>query len=207
MNSQLWKIWGSICLICFLFTPRVFAVSGEGLKLASARSPDAVFLKNYKKKSEEEITHTTPVILVLENIEVVKTSSYLGNDEVYINVTEYSSVDKPRMIRVPEYPSHWQSKFVDKVQGASIWKKPVREGESLELIISLIEADAPPWDVDDLIGSVKLKVYLEKGKLEQEWTLPNKSITKQEGEKGHFVLTGDGAEYKISLKLKLDNKK
>jgi len=51
------------------------------------------------------------------------------------------------------------------------------------------------------------KVYIEKGKLEQEWSIPNKSIVKSEAERGHFTLTGDGAEYKISLKLKLDKDK
>ena len=150
--------------------------------------------------------HTTAVILMLENIEVVKTAEHLSADDIYVNITEYSSVDKPAMHRIPEYPSHWLSKFASKIKQVSLWKKSIQDGESVELIISVIESDAPPWDVDDLIGSVKLKVYMEKGKLQQEWSIPNKTIVKNEGERGHFVLSGDGAEYKVSFKLMLDKK-
>lgn len=178
----------SLWALLILLTPNVFAAS-----------------HTYEKKAiKDSVVHTTPVILTLEDIEVIKTAEQSSSDEIYINITEYSSVDKPTMHRIPEYPSHWLSKYTDKIKNVSLWQKSIQDKESVELVISVIESDAPPWDVDDLIGTVKLKVYLEKGKLEQEWTLPNNVIAKQEKEKGHFLLTGDGAEYKISLKVKID---
>lgn len=203
MNSQLSKKLVSLLAICAFFSPAVF---GQTMLLAASKTPEYIGTKNTAKKSVDasKPVHTTPVVLVLEDIQVVKTAAQLSGDEIYVNITEYSSVDKPAMHRVPEYPSHWLSKYIDKVKDVTLWQKPIQDEESVELIISVVESDAPPWDVDDLIGSVKLKVYIEKGKLEQEWSVPNKAIVKSEGEKGHFVLTGDGAEYKISLKLKLD---
>lgn len=219
MNNRLLKSWINVFTVCALFSlPSAFAQSTQGLDLpaeggevlviALAKSPESashIGTKNIAKKSSTSATiHTTPVILTLEDIEVVKSSGQFSGDEIYVNITEYSSVDKPSMHRVPEYPSHWLSKYIDKVKDIVLWQKPIQDGESVELIISVVESDAPPWDVDDLIGSVKLKVYIEKGKLEQEWSIPNKSIVKSEAERGHFTLTGDGAEYKISLKLKLD---
>lgn len=203
MNTQLSKKLVSLLAICAFFSPAVF---GQTTVLASAKTPEYIGTKNTAKKSADSTkpAHTTPVVLTLEDIQVVKTAAHLSGDEIYVNITEYSSVDKPAMHRIPEYPSHWLSKYIDKVKDVTLWQKPIQDEESVELIISVVESDAPPWDVDDLIGSVKLKVYIEKGKLEQEWSIPNKAIVKSEGEKGHFVLTGDGAEYKISLKLKLD---
>lgn len=203
MNSQLSKKLVSLLAVCAFFSPAVF---GQTTILAAAKTPEYIGTKNTAKKTADakKPVHTTPVILTLEDIQVIKTAAHLSGDEIYVNITEYSSIDKPAMHRIPDYPSHWLSKYIDKVKDITLWQKPIQDGESVELIISVVESDAPPWDVDDLIGSVKLKVYIEKGKLEQEWSIPNKAIVKSEGEKGHFVLTGDGAEYKISLKLKLN---
>ncbi len=216
MNSRLSKTLVSLFAVCTLLSPKVFGESpqgsnlpveaGELLVIAAAQSPESAsnISTSTKKSPVSPSAHTTPIVLTLESIEVVKTAEQFSGDEIYVNITEYSSVDKPAMHRVPEYPSHWLSKYMDKVKNVPLWTKNIRDTESVELIISVVESEAPPWDVDDLIGSVKLKVYIEKGKLEQEWSVPNKSIVKEEGAKGHFVLTGDGAEYKISLKLKLD---
>lgn len=203
------KILVSVFAVCALLSPKVFAQSaeaGEQLVIAAAKSPQsASYMGTTKKKDPASLSgQRTPIVLTLESIDIIKNASQFFGDQIYVNVTEYSSVDKPAMYRVPEYPSHWLSKYIDKVQNVVLWQKPILDGESVELIISVVESDAPPWDVDDLVGSVKLKVYIEKGKLEQEWSVPNKSIVKQEGLKGSFVLTGDGAEYKISLKLRLD---
>lgn len=217
-RSTMPKKWINLFAACALLSlsSTTFAQSSESVNLAaesemtviaSARSPGPIVTKSPSKEATSAVSvQTTPVVLTLEDIQVMKTSDHLSGDEIYVNVTEYSSVDKPSMHRVPEYPSHWLSKYIEKVKNIPIWNKAIQEGESVQLIISVVEAEAPPWDVDDLIGSVKLKVYIEKGKLEQEWSIPNSAITKQAGEKGHFVLTGDGAEYKISLKLKLDKK-
>jgi hypothetical protein len=202
MNNQRSRTWVS------LFT--AFALLLSPLGFAAAKSPEtAVYIgsKDKAKNSSSLSAHTTPVSLILENIQIVKKSEESSSEEIYMNITEYSSVDKPSMHRVPEYPSHWLSKFSDKIKDIPIWNKSIQDGESVELIISVVESDAPPWDVDDLIGSVKLKVYIEKGKLEQEWSIPNKQIVKTDGERDHFILTGDGAEYKISLNLKLDQDK
>jgi hypothetical protein len=206
MNNQLskkivTKVCVNICVVFALVCPKTFAGPLSG----STGSPDYIGTKLTETKPENSAkTHTTPVILTLEKIEVVRTAENLSGDQVYVNITEYSSIDKPTMHRIPEYPSHWLSKYIDKVKNVPLWNKPIKDAESVELIISVVESDAPPWDVDDLIGSVKLKVYIEKGKLEQEWSIPNNAIVKKEGEMGHFVLTGDGAEYKISLKLALE---
>lgn len=200
MNRQLSKKLVSLLAVCAFFSPTVF---GQTAALAAARTPEYIGTKNVAKKSAKSV-NTTPVVLKLEDIQVIKTAAQFSGDEIYVNITEYSSVDKPAMHRVPEYPSHWLSKYIDKVKDVTLWQKAIQDEESVELIISVVESDAPPWDVDDLIGSVKLKVYIEKGKLEQEWSIPNKAIVKTAGEKDHFVLTGDGAEYKISLNLKLD---
>ena len=110
MNLQLLRTLISLFVACTLFSPTV---------IGAAKSPEsAVYMssKTKKTKSLSASLHTTPIILTLEKIEVVKTAEQLSADDIYVNITEYSSVDKPTMHRVPEYPSHWLSKFADKVK-------------------------------------------------------------------------------------------
>src|SRR5690606_15255973 len=111
--------------------------------------------------------------------------------------------EKPRHYEVPEFPLHWLSKYVDKLSNVLLWEKVVEDEQGVSIVLSLIERDAPPWNLDDLIGSVKLKLKNEKGKLTKEWSIPNKNVTHRLSDDDNvFILTGDGGEYHIALEVK-----
>lgn len=139
--------------------------------------------------------------LKLEGIEKIHAQESHG-DELYFSITEYSSSEAARHYQVPDFPTHWLSDYLGSVKNIVLWKRDLNEGESVSLIISLVERDVPPWNVDDLLGSVKLKVKREKNRLLKEWSIPNQSNTKKlMDHMNAFVLTGDEGEYHLLLKL------
>ena len=141
------------------------------------------------------------VKLSLSHIEKIKTTEESG-DELYFSVTEYSSVERPRQITVPSFPTYWLSKHLSNVNDVVLWEKELADKESVMLVISLIERDAPPWNVDDLIGTVKLKISNDHGKLKRAWSIPNAAETKRlDDNKNEFQMTGDGGDYKLSLQV------
>lgn len=123
-------------------------------------------------------------------------------DELYFNVTEYSNKSNPTFYQVPSFPTHWLSQYLENVKDVVLWQKPLQEGESVQLIFSLVERDAPPWNVDDLLGSVKLNVKLDSGHLQKEWKIPNKEITERvEGKTNTFDFEGDEGHYRVKFRL------
>lgn len=140
-----------------------------------------------------------PVKIVLTDLKVVKPTEKSG-DELYFSVTEYSSVDHAKSFEVPEFPEDWLSGQVKDLKRVVLWEKMLQDNESAMVVISLLDRDAPPWDMDDLVGTIKFKVKNSNGKIQKEWSIPNKSDTKVIGnEKSSFELTGDGGDYKMDL--------
>lgn len=124
-------------------------------------------------------------------------------DELYFNITEYSNMTAPRFYQVPRFPTHWLSQYLEKVQNVTLWEKNLQDGESVQIIFSLVERDAPPWNVDDLIGSVKLNLRLERNELKREWRIPNKEITSPvEGKNTSYYFEGDDGKYRVKFRLK-----
>ena len=142
------------------------------------------------------------VSVKLSQIERVRAQEKSG-DELYFSVTEYPSKGRPHNDVVPEYPLHWLSDHLKELKDVVLWEKLVKEGEGSSVILSLIEQDAPPWDMDELIGTVKLNLKNEKGKLKKEWTIPNRADTEPvKAHENEFLLMGSGAEYHVVLKVK-----
>ena len=115
-------------------------------------------------------------------------------DEIYLSITEFHSSRDARHITVPSQPVHWPSKALPQVKDLRLWGGSLKEGESLELIISVIEQDAAPWNIDDLIGTVKVKLRNENGKLEEKWKPMG------EGTEHSASGEGSGASHTINFK-------
>lgn len=139
--------------------------------------------------------------VTLSKLDAVRTAEKRG-DELYVSVTEYNSSASPVNYRIPEYPLHWLSKGPKEITDVLLWANTFKEGEGASVIFSLIEQDTPPWDLDDLIGTIKLKVRNEKGKLKREWVIPHQAGHQVIPEnQNSFVLKGNNVEYYMVLKL------
>lgn len=106
----------------------------------------------------------------LSSLKAIKTQESNG-DELYLTVTEYPSVGQSSHKQFPQYPEYWPSAKLSQVSNVPLWNKELKSGESVILIISLIEQDVPPFNPDDLIGTVRVTMKNNNGKLESSWVV------------------------------------
>ncbi len=110
-------------------------------------------------------------VLKVTDIQAKKTITPNG-DDVYFNITEYSSLGSTNEKRVPVYPAHWLSKQLTNVKDLTLWEGKLQEGESIKLVVVLSEQDLRPWGTDHLIGAITLTLKNQKGTLHSHWDIP-----------------------------------
>lgn len=159
----------------------------QGMIITAALASGTVFAKDLSIKLD-----------ILERIHAQEKSG----DELYFTITEFPEKKPPRNYRIPSYPTHWMSEYLKNVKNITLWHQSFETCEKTDVLISLVEADLPPWDVDDLLGSVELKITCDQGKMKTEWFIPNKANTAAIlNHEGAFSFTGEHSEYHTILKL------
>ena len=143
--------------------------------------------------------------IILEKITPIKTTEKSG-DEVYINITEYLPDGKTKSTNIPARPLAWASKDLAKIKALPLWSATLAEGQSADVIMTFVEQDNPPYDPDDLLGVVHLKMMNTKQGLKTLWSVREGSIkapAKNLADSGqqHFILTGSQGTYAIDMKL------
>ena len=140
----------------------------------------------------------------VQELSVEKLSEKYG-DEIYFSVVQYSNKKPAKQFRIPEFPSYWKFKYFEKIKGINLWQGSVQNNETTQLVISIIEQDSFPLDLDDHIGSVKVTLINKNGKLQVKWDIPNlrdqAEVLQLENNSPLFVLMGDYSKYKISFKV------
>jgi len=110
-------------------------------------------------------SNPTEVIVKLDAITVNKPVK----DKIYIEITEYSSINKAKEYRIPTYPKHWLIKDLPKLKNTILWNGIIQDSENKKLIISLVDNDYPPLDSDQPLGSVKLTLTNKNDKINIDW--------------------------------------
>lgn len=137
----------------------------------------------------------------LKSFNVVRPQEERG-DELYISITEFPKNGLPKNYKVPPFPSHWLSQYLNNFKEMTLWRKSFNECEPLDLLITLVEEDSQPWDPDDSLGSVKLEISCINGKLDEKWNIPNaEKVAKINEKKNAFHFKGNNAEYDIQFSL------
>lgn len=112
--------------------------------------------------------------LHLLRLQSLKTSDQ-KTDELYLSILTFESTGKPHHYQIPEFPLYWSSKNLDQIKNLKIWQNPLAVGQGVTLVLSLMEHDAPPWNSDDWIGSLKIQLRNNQGNLEMSWVVPNRA--------------------------------
>jgi hypothetical protein len=147
----------------------------------------------------------TPTVRLV-SMKAIQTAEQRG-DELYLSVTVYPSKGKPTHTQIPKHPLYWPSRKIHEVKNIKLWRHLLKPGEAVTIIVSLMEQDTYPWNTDDLIGSVKVKLRNNGGELESTWAMPNRidspvRVLTKYGEVEKFVLQSDQAQYEMYFKLK-----
>ncbi len=146
--------------------------------------------------------------LVLNKITQVKASE--KKDEIYLTITEFSSTGKNRHYTIPQYPITWPQAALPQVKDLSVWKNTLAPGESAEIVVSVVEHDVPPWNTDDLVGTMKLRLKNTNGQLQHEWAYMGSGVrgmgTKLQTNLNQVFNFDDAeGEYKLNFQLLENN--
>jgi len=146
-----------------------------------------------------------PVAVNLLHLKALNTSER-GGDELYMSVTVYPSQGKSSTKQIPQRPLHWLNKHLEKINNLNLWSGDLAPGQSVSILLSLMEQDAPPWNTDDLIGTVRVHIKNDNGKLISSWSMPNRidsptEVYTKHGPAKLFELTGEGARYQAYFLL------
>lgn len=130
-----------------------------------------------------------------------------GGDEVYLAITEFRHGGKNRHYTIPQSPLYWPDGALPEISHLEIWKGALGIGESTEVMVGFVERDAPPWNTDDMMGAIKIKMMNKEGHLQTQWILMDKKTKEQKmdvkQEDIHsYQLTGEDGDYKVDLLLK-----
>ena len=149
--------------------------------------------------------------LILDHIETITPQEHRG-DELYLSISASKKDSPTEYIRIPNHPIHWTSNKVSNLSKVPMWSQEIAPGTSVVVVTSLVDEDMPYWNIDDIIGSVRLRIKNENGVLMTSWDMPNQ--VKEVNTKSHpevlekntnaikkFDLIGDGAHYVLYLSL------
>jgi hypothetical protein len=163
----------------------------------------ATFLLTGVAFSNVALAKDIKVTVNLDNIAAAKMHEDSG-EEIYLSVTTYPRKGTPVITRVPMFPLHWIGKELGKIKNVTVWEGTFKEGDGAQIIISLVEQDLPPWDMDDHVGSVKLTLANTAGKFEQKWDVNYKDqsiVTQDKKGMPKFTFSGQGSEYTASFSV------
>lgn len=145
-----------------------------------------------------------PVQLHLLSIQLVNTTERHG-DELYFNITEFRHDHSVNHFSVPELPSVWKSKDLAQVKPLILWQQSIEQGKPEELVVTLVEHDTPPWDVEDVLGEVKIHLRNNDGKLISNWvaqtTSDIKTIETPNGTIEHVKFSGNHGGYIVDFQM------
>lgn len=144
--------------------------------------------------------------LILNRLKVEQTQD-VNRDEIYVDLSVFKPNSKKEYFRIPKAPYHWNSDRIDNVKLVELWSETLKEGETINIIISFIDEDARPLNPDDLIGSIRLRIRNVNGKLHSKWSVPNRAdgpdvVEGKAGQVQKFSLYDRKARYEVYLSLK-----
>ena len=150
----------------------------------------------------------TKVSLILSNIKALSVSEKTG-EEVYFTMTHYSNIYRPKQDRIPIFPTHWLSMHLPTIKDLTLWEYNLQDDEAIQLIVSLIEHDTPPWNLDDHIGSIKITLVNENNQIKTIWGEPDYSdqttVNKiSNGNNPEYILRSDASQYNLNFSLEFN---
>lgn len=110
--------------------------------------------------------------LILNQIKMIKEAEWLG-DDLYFDMSILRIKQPTKYIRVPEFPLHWPSSKINTLRSTLLWSEPLKSGQKIILIVSLMDQDSKPLNPDDVIGLIRIELKNENGDLNLRWSMPN----------------------------------
>lgn len=177
-----------LSLITSIFITGLVAIFLPQSALAAKSIQANIFLTEIKQIQSQE-KHDEIYFHIIDSDSQHKDSYSEANIPAFVYNTDSNSVLVPRGSH-----SYWDNSELPEVKSVLLWKKNILNDGAIELLISLVEADTPPWDVDDTLGTVKVVVFNRSGMLHiQIFPQKNSAISDKKD-------IENGAQYVIHVK-------
>lgn len=165
-----------------------------------------IFVFSMNVWANDKILHVTVKLLKIQAMKNVEKSG----DEVYFSISEYMVKKEPILTRVPIFPLYWKSKDLSMIQDVVLWSGDIKIDHSASVVLTVMEQDLPPFNPDDLIGSVQVKLKNNKGKIASEWSIPKyrdqPKIEQPDSKVPKFFMYGDGSKYAVVFSVEATSK-
>lgn len=109
------------------------------------------------------------VSLFIDKLDIVEHSETYG-DEVFVHILE-SHGEVVSDTYFPDYPFYFRDGHLENFERTQVWSKELKDNDEVTLFISLIEKDAPPWNIDDLVGELTLTLSKKDGQIYSKWEI------------------------------------
>ena len=142
--------------------------------------------------------------LLLDHLKVTQAQERDG-DELYFDIDIYQPNHIHEYLRVPAKPMSWSAKSMDRFSQIALWNAPLKNGEKVVLLVSLMDNDGSLLNPDDLLGLVRLDLANDGGVLKAHWSMPNRPVEKimpNPFDVQKFHLDSGDTRYELSLVLK-----
>ncbi|RUR29233.1 hypothetical protein [Legionella qingyii] len=141
--------------------------------------------------------------LILNQIKMIKEGELLG-DDLYFDISVLRIKQPTQYIRIPEFPLHFPSSKINTLQPTLLWSDPIKSGEKVILIVSLMDQDSKPFNPDDVIGLIRVELKNEKGNLHLQWSRPNQKSAPMNwpiNTTQKFLLSNANGQYELYLSI------
>lgn len=143
------------------------------------------------------------VKLYVDNLDILEHSERFG-DEVFLHVLE-SDGEQVKETYFPQYPFYFRDGHLENFQSTMIWERDIAPGQVVKLFVSFIEKDAPPWNIDDLIGQIDLTLQGTQVGIDPSWSLAEpqekSAVLSQSDRAMSLELSNNNGRYLLDLSL------
>lgn len=147
------------------------------------------------------------VTIYMKKVQPIKVLHEHG-DHIYFNINEYPTQGDAKVLRVPDYPSNWQSKILPCMHDIKIWEGVVSNDNSVVVLLTVMDQTFEMLEDDNLIGSVMVEITNKNNKIKTEWTIPNVYDRQQKVEQvkrnsPKYLMFGNNMRYTIEFKTSM----
>ena len=129
-------------------------------------SSELVFAKNFAYPS-----------LYIKSIQTKKIQEK-QHDELFLQLIEKPNKKVTNLYRIPPFPLYWHNLELPSISNYPIWTGLIQNNQIVLLKIDLMEQDFPPWDNNDILGSLVLTLHNINGVIQNTWDIQsNNKIT------------------------------
>lgn len=146
--------------------------------------------------------YAKPVEIWLDEIQIISEHDKMG-DQLYFYVLENRKDQDLEDKITPKFPFSYTKKNIKDFQSTLLWKDEIANNDQVDLTVSLLEREAPPWFQDDVMGIVSLLLKNDADKISIKWKNEEGCTinSTKDSKVKNITIQRDAGQYKIKVRV------